>query len=114
MVVDNESLAFCPRLTYLHTMSKQEINSVIINYLLRFNPERISIFGSYARGEQSDSSDLDLLVSFRDVFGLLQLVRIERELLELIGRKVDLVTERAIKNDKLKKYIQQDLQVIYP
>ncbi|HLF64589.1 MAG TPA: nucleotidyltransferase domain-containing protein [Saprospiraceae bacterium] len=95
-------------------MSKQEINSVIINYLLRFNPERISIFGSYARGEQSDSSDLDLLVSFRDVFGLLQLVRIERELLELIGRKVDLVTERAIKNDKLKKYIQQDLQVIYP
>jgi len=95
-------------------MNQNEINALIVNYLLQFKADRIAIFGSYARGEQSNTSDLDLLVSFRDVFGLLQLVHIERGLSELLGRKVDLVTERAIKNEKMKQYIQQDLQVIYP
>ena len=46
-------------------------------------------------------------------FGLLQLVRIERELSDILGIKVDLVTEKALKNKKLKEYILHDLQIIY-
>ena len=37
----------------------------------------------------------------------------ERELSQLVGRKVDLLTERALKNERLKHYILKDLQVIY-
>jgi len=96
-----------------NVMSREEINERIIDYLSRFEPERIGIFGSFARGEETETSDLDLLVSFRNSFGLLQLVRIERELSELLGIKVDLLTERSLKNEKLKKYIFQDLQIIY-
>ena len=94
-------------------MSRQELDSKIVSYLAKYQPLRIGVFGSFARGEEVATSDLDLLVSFKKPFGLLQLVRIERELSELLGTKVDLVTERALKNEKLIKYIQQDLQIIY-
>jgi predicted nucleotidyltransferase len=94
-------------------MSRQEIHDTIINYLKNYNPARIGVFGSFARGEETEESDLDLLVSFNDSFGLLTLVRIESELSKLLNRKVDLLTEGALKNEKLRKYIQQDLQVIY-
>lgn len=89
------------------------IKTKIINYLKKFKVQKIGIFGSFARGEANAFSDLDLLVSFPKSIGLLQLVRIERELSILVGRKVDLVTENALKNKKLKEYIFQDLQIIY-
>lgn len=95
-------------------MTQKEINAAIVEYLLRYNAERIAVFGSYARGEQTPKSDLDVLVSFRDLFGLLKLVRIERGLSEKLGIKVDLVTERAVRNQKIKEAIEGDLQVIYP
>jgi len=41
------------------------------------------------------------------------LIKIENELSELLGLKVDLVTEGAIKNERIRKSIQQDLQIIY-
>ncbi len=44
---------------------------------------------------------------------MLQLVRIENELSERIGKKVDLVTEGAIKNERIKKSIKKDLRVIF-
>jgi len=94
-------------------MSRQELNQVIVNYLVKHQAVRIGVFGSYARREETSSSDLDLLVAFKYPFGLLRLVRIERELSELLGTKVDLVTERALKNEKLIKYINEDLQIIY-
>jgi len=94
-------------------MEADHLNQKIINYLLRFNPSRIGIFGSYARGEAKDLNDIDLLVDFKKRFGLLQLVRIERELSNILGIKVDLVTEKSLKNQKLKAYILNDFQIIY-
>ena len=94
-------------------MSHDEINNSIVDYLGSYNPIRIGVFGSFAREEEAQSSDLDLLVSFKKTLGLLELVKIERELSKLVGRKVDLVTDRALKNEKLKKYILRDLQIIY-
>jgi len=94
-------------------MDQGALNKEIIKYLKKFNPKRIGVFGSFARGEENDTSDLDLLVSFRKTFGLLQLVKIERELSNILGLKVDLVTERSLKNENLKAYIFRDLQIIY-
>ena len=94
-------------------MNRQEINNAIINYLDNYNPERIGIFGSFARQEETPESDIDILVKFHDTISLLELVKIERELSEILGKKVDLVTEPALKNTKLKKYIFNDLKIIY-
>jgi hypothetical protein len=78
-----------------------------------YNPERIGIFGSYAREEDSDASDIDILVSFRDTPSLLDLARIQRELSNVLGKKVDVVTESALKNKKLRQYIYNDLKIIF-
>jgi len=94
-------------------MHQSDIESTIISILNRFNVEKVGIFGSYARHEQQPSSDLDILVSFNEAPSLLQIVRIEKEISEAIGMKVDLVSEKAIKNKKLKNYINKDLKVIY-
>ena len=94
-------------------MTRQDINTAIINYLHPYNPERIGIFGSYARQEDSDASDIDILVSFRDTPSLLDLARIHRELSSVLGKRVDVITESALKNKKLRQYIYNDLQIIF-
>jgi hypothetical protein len=53
------------------------------------------VFGSVARGDSTDRSDIDMLVSFGRDRSLLALIRLERELTEALGRKVDLLTDRG-------------------
>lgn len=87
-------------------------NQLIINNLSPLSPERIGIFGSYARGENGSGSDLDILIKLPKPVSLLTLVRMERELSELLRVKVDLVTEGALKNDRLRKAVFRDLKLI--
>jgi predicted nucleotidyltransferase len=94
-------------------MERQAINSAIINYLSSYRPERIGVFGSFARQEENMDSDIDILVKFKDTISLLELVRINRELSDLLGKKVDLITEQSLKNERIKKYILKDLQIIF-
>ena len=94
-------------------MSPQDAHSIIVNYLKDFRPELIGVFGSFIRGDNTENSDIDILIRFRDTYSLLQLIRIENELSELLGLKVDLVTEGSIKNERIKKSIQNDLQIIF-
>lgn len=94
-------------------MSPQDAHSIIVNYLKDFRPELIGVFGSFIRGDNTENSDIDILIRFRDTYSLLQLIRIENELSDLLGLKVDLVTEGSIKNERIKKSIQKDLQIIF-
>lgn len=73
---------------------------------------KIGLFGSTARGEASDESDLDFLVEFEKRKSLLEVVRFERELSESLGKKVDLLTEAAI-SPYIKDNIIRDVTVIY-
>lgn len=72
----------------------------------------IGLFGSTARGEATDESDLDFLVEFDIRKSLLEVVRFERELSESLGKKVDLLTEAAI-SPYIRENILQDLTIIY-
>ncbi len=72
----------------------------------------LGVFGSVARGEATEKSDIDLLVKFSERKGLLALVRLERILSETLGRKVDLLTEAAI-SPYIRENILNDLQVLY-
>ncbi len=74
----------------------------------QFNPIFVGVFGSYARGEQTSKSDLDLLIDFEQPLNLLELIGLEQELSEVLGVKVDLVTQRSV-NARLKPYIEADL-----
>ena len=72
----------------------------------------VGVFGSMARGEARKKSDIDLLVRFSKRKSLLAVVRLERELSEALGRKVDLLTEGAI-SPYLRERILKETQVVY-
>jgi predicted nucleotidyltransferase len=63
----------------------------------RYHVARIWVFGSYVRGEQRPDSDLDVLVEFSQPPSLIQFIRLEDELSELLGVQVDLVMRSALK-----------------
>ncbi len=57
---------------------------------------RVRVFGSFARGDNRPTSDLDLLVALQPGRSLLDLVAIKQDLEDLLGLRVDVVTERSI------------------
>jgi uncharacterized protein len=65
--------------------------------LREFKVSSISLFGSVARDEAQEGSDVDLLVEFSEPVGLFHFVRLKRYLEELLGARVDLVTPGALK-----------------
>ena len=72
----------------------------------------VAVFGSVARGVATDQSDLDLLVAFESPKGLLDIVRMERELSESIGHKVDLLTEGSI-SPHIRDSVRSEMQVLH-
>lgn len=72
----------------------------------------VGVFGSVARGEDTLASDIDLIVKFSRRKSLLDIVKLERELSIILGRKVDLLTEAAI-SPYLKDRILSELKIIY-
>lgn len=72
----------------------------------------MAIFGSMARGDYRKDSDIDLLVRFSKPKSLLKIVRIERLISEVMGRKADLLTEESI-SPYLRDRIKQDMRVFY-
>jgi len=68
----------------------------IINICRQNDISMVGIFGSTARGEATESSDIDLIVKLSKPMSLLSLVKLERNLSEALGKKVDLLTEGAI------------------
>jgi predicted nucleotidyltransferase len=89
-------------------MNQSEINNIIINHLKGYNPVKVGLFGSFARGENKKGSDIDILVEFKESPSLLTLIKLENDLSDLLGIKVDLVTIGALKNKRIKKRIQKD------
>ena len=72
----------------------------------------VGVFGSMARGKAKKKSDIDLLVRFSKRKSLLAVVRLERELSEALGRKVDLLTEGAL-SPYLRDRILSETKVVY-
>jgi uncharacterized protein len=72
----------------------------------------VGIFGSMARGEAKKDSDIDLIVRFSKRKSLLALVRMERELTESLGYKVDLLTESSI-SPYMRDRVLDEMQVVY-
>ncbi len=93
-------------------MNIEDLEQQVVMLLKKYNPSKISIFGSYLRGEEKPGSDLDVLVDFKERKSLLTLVRIERELSEALGIKVDLLTEGSI-SPYLIDSIKAEMKVVY-
>lgn len=63
----------------------------------KYHVRKIGVFGSFARSEQTGASDIDILVEFSEPLDLFEFIGLQQYLEEALGRKVDLVTVKALK-----------------
>ncbi len=82
-------------------MNKQEIILKLQNNLpflkQNYHVARLGVFGSVARDEQTEKSDVDMLVEFNSPVGFFDFIKLENFLSEILKQKVDLVTKNALK-----------------
>jgi hypothetical protein len=73
----------------------------------RFSVTSVRLFGSVARDEASESSDVDVLIDFHLTPSLFGFLRLQEYLQKLLGAKVDLVTESGIK-ERARHQVEKD------
>ena len=82
-------------------MDKEEIKKKVSDKLpflrQKYNVKRLGLFGSVVRGQQKKGSDVDMLVEFMSPVGFFDFMRLENSLAEILNRKVDLVSKKALK-----------------
>lgn len=81
-----------------------EIRNHKAEIVKEYHVKEIGIFGSFVRGEEQMDSDVDVLVDFDKPIDLFRFLDLEERLSELFGKKVDLVSKKA-----LKPYIGQEI-----
>ena len=96
-------------------MSKEIDKTNILNYLKehysefknKYNVEKIGLFGSYARDEASENSDIDIFVKMKP--SLFDMVAIKEQIENDLNRKVDIIREHKNIKPIFLKMIQKDL-----
>lgn len=77
----------------------------------RYSVEKLSLFGSVARDEARDDSDVDLLVEFSQPVGLFHFIELQQWLEFILGCKVDLGTLRSLKTDIKEQVLREAIRV---
>ena len=77
----------------------------------RFKVDTIDIFGSYARGEQTDSSDVDILVTYLEMVSFFTIYDLEKFLQRKLGVKVDVVSKKFLNPNIKDKVLQEAVSV---
>jgi len=96
-------------------MKLEEIQKILAKHKKelyeKYKIEKMGIFGSFVRGEEREESDIDILVEFEDVPGLIKFIEVEEYLSKLLGRKVDLVRKPAIRKELRPKILKEVVYV---
>lgn len=90
----------------------EKIKQQIAPVLERHDVKKAAIFGSFARGENKDKSDIDLLVDFKTRKSLLDMAGLKGELEQELERNVDLLTYQAV-HPYIRENINKDALEIY-
>lgn len=78
----------------------------------RYRVDQLGICGSFVRGDQTDASDVDLLVTFSETPDLLEFVNLKRHLEEVLERDVDLGMPTALKEGPAADNIRREVQYL--
>lgn len=91
----------------------KRIKPKIIEILKRHKVKKAGIFGSYARGEQTKDSDIDILIEVGDKkFSLLDHAGLENELEKKLGRRVEVLTYNGIHPLLKKRILGEEVKII--
>ena len=95
-------------------MVKNNINKIkkpILKVLKKHGIKKAGIFGSFVRGEEKESSDIDILIQPTKGMGL-EFVGVKLELEDELGRKIDLVTYKGIHPLLKKQILKEEVRII--
>ena len=84
----------------------------VVTILRQHSVLRAGVFGSFARGSAGPESDLDLLIELPEGKTLLDLERLALDLEAALGRKVDLVTYRALNPRLREKVLSEQVPIL--
>ena len=79
-----------------HIYTIDEIAALVKPVAERYGIERVWLFGSYARGEATEDSDVDLMLTYEKLKGLFAYGGLYVDFAEALGKSVDIVTERSL------------------
>ncbi len=80
-------------------------------YKTKYNVDSLYLFGSYARDEQTENSDIDLLVDFNQTPDLLTFIELEEHLSNSLQKNVDLVPRRKLKLSLKDKILKEAIAI---
>ena len=96
----------------IHTLEDiRRLRPQIMELARKYRARQVSVFGSCVRGEMRADSDIDFLVDFESDFRLTDIIRLSRNLEELLGRKVDVVPKQALRKE-LQKTVTSEMQAL--
>lgn len=93
-----------------------EIKDIITPVLKMHGVDRVYLFGSYARGEADEHSDIDLCIDASAIRGMFALGGLYADLEEVLKKSLDIVTERSLKYNTDKAFLEnmrKDRVLIY-
>ncbi len=94
-------------------LSIDEIRDKIRPICEKYKIEKLWLFGSYARGEESEDSDVDFHMKVPKGIGLFGLGGIYADLEEALGKEIDLITRIPEENKIFKKYVEKEEILLY-
>ena len=105
----------------MNTVEKLQQNGILLDYnsvvqlCKKYSINELSIFGSSIRGDFSQNSDIDILVSFKknSEITLFDIMDLEREFSNLFNREVDIVEKESVRNPIRKNNILSTREIIY-
>ena len=91
----------------------QQLRDEILRIVRKHNAEKVYVFGSCARGEETPESDVDFVADFKAHSTLFNVVGLELDLSDLLGRSVDVVTlDRLETNDAFARNVKRDMVLL--
>jgi len=90
----------------------EDIGRIVSKTAVHYGVKKISLFGSYVRGEANENSDIDLHIDKGDLKGLFQLCRFKAALEDTFNVSVDVVETDGLNNDILERISKEEI-VLY-
>ena len=93
-------------------MQHEGLYKIITNYFSNKPVKKVMLFGSFSRGDEKSSSDIDLIINLEHPVGLFTIGKYISELETLTQRKIDIATQNSI-TPEFYDFIRKDLKVVY-
>lgn len=94
------------------TVELKKIKSIIVKILKKYHIKKAGIFGSHAKGDQKEGSDIDILIEPTKDMSLLDFSGLKIELEKNLKRKVDLVSYNYINPYLKKDILESEIRVL--